>query len=85
MVKLLEVYIYRNIYKMSKVQSYLFSKTYYDINDVNDYIKSHDIHPIKKIHETENMFRVRVQNPDMFKAFRTKKISNHLEAVIGFY
>jgi hypothetical protein len=70
---------------MSKVQSYLFLKSYYDINEVNDYINSHDIHPIKAIHETDNMFRVRVQDPKQFKKFRTKKLSNHLEAVIGFY
>jgi hypothetical protein len=41
--------------------------------------------PIKKVHKTLNFLRYRLQDPDLFKSFRLKKIGDGIELVLGIF
>jgi hypothetical protein len=69
---------------ISDIQAILFDKHFWEKEDVEEYLKTHDYKPIKDIHETKNRYRVRLIEPTEFGHFIIHKIPNHVELVIGF-
>jgi hypothetical protein len=66
------------------IHSILFDKNYYTIKQTKDYLRLHDMKPIKKVHITTNFYRYRLIDPKIFKSFSTKSISPHIKIVIGY-
>lgn len=69
---------------MSKVQSILFDKNYWNIRNIVDFLYDHDFEPIKGMHITNNYYRVRIKHPLKNKSYRTKNISEGLKFIIEF-
>ena len=74
----------------SAIQALLFSKNKkygWDSKRVKEYIKYHNYHPIKSIHETSNFYRVRLRRPDVFRRMRLFRLSPKMgiESILGFY
>ena len=68
---------------MSKIQSIIFSKKYYNIPKLKNYIIKNNF-KIMKIDETPHTYRVRQLEPKMFRYFRIIKPSKGVEFVLGF-
>lgn len=69
---------------MSNIQSILFDKKKWDISSAYHWIISHDQRPMKKAHITKNNIRFRIKPPSHFRRFRTFKLHNGIDLVIGF-
>jgi hypothetical protein len=71
---------------MSEIHSVLFDKNYYDEKLAKTWLKIEGLHPIKKVHITENFLRYRIRDPNLFKRFITKEIpKDHVKLIIGYY
>lgn len=72
----------------SIVQSIIFKKNYWSLDEAKKWIKDHPRYiPIKAPHETNNYYRFRIVNPDRDKYdFRTINFSSggDIKAVIMF-
>jgi hypothetical protein len=64
------------------IQSVIFDKDRYDIKDVYDFLKHHNIKPIKAPHITENYIRMRISPPN-FSHYITKDLHNGVKIIIG--
>lgn len=69
---------------MSQIQSILFDKYFFSVDDVYYWLKLHNIVPLKPIHEVSNFYRVRIKDPRNFYRFITKD-RGHIKFIIGFY
>lgn len=69
---------------MSSIQSILFDNKKWTSVKAMKWIKSHNYKPLKRVHKTENKFRYRINEPEQFKRFRTKKLGDGIEVVLGF-
>jgi hypothetical protein len=68
----------------STIQSVLFDKTIWSLDDAKKWLRQHRIVPIKKVHSTKYFYRFRIKEPNEFIRFITKKIAHGVELVIGF-
>ena len=66
------------------IQNIMFKKKYFTLKEANEYIKKHGYKPIKKVHETDKMYRYRLASPKLFNKFRTLKIKKGILITIGF-
>ncbi len=69
---------------MSSVQSIIFNKNYWSLPQIKQWLRYHRFRPIKKVHETKNFYRYRLQNPSNFSRFITKKLPDNIELIIGY-
>src|SRR5687768_17390813 len=65
-----------NIYTMSEVQSIFFNSSKYNTRQARTYLKKHDYKPLKKVHQTPNGLKYRLQLPSKYKDFRSEKIDD---------
>lgn len=56
----------------------------YTKTKAQNWVKKHGFHQIKPTHSTAHLHRIRLQNPNKFKRFRTKRIGDGIEFVMGF-
>lgn len=68
---------------MSNIQALLFDKHYYNINDVNDYLKNHNLKKLKPYHITDNYIRVRLIDPNKFTHYFTLEKKKGIKMIIG--
>ena len=54
---------------MSEIQSILIDKNYFTLEQANDWIKDKGFRPIKKVHETSNLYRFRITDPKLYSRF----------------
>ena len=66
------------------LQSLLFARDKYTPKEAIEYLKEHDIEPIKKVHKTEHYLRYRITSPKDYKRYRTSAFSNNIKAIIGY-
>ena len=69
----------------SKIQSVIFDKSKWDIQQSHEWLIQHHIKPIKIAHETKNNWRWRIKLPGKFKNFITKDFGDGIKIVMGFY
>lgn len=69
---------------MSEVHSILFDNSYYNATSARKWLKDHNYKAIKQVHKTKNKLRYRIRDPSLYKKFITKKITPHIELVLGF-
>lgn len=69
---------------MSKIQAVLFDKDMYNTSKARYWMKSHDIQPIKRVHETKRYYRYRINDPKDFNRFRTKLIDSGVKFIFGY-
>lgn len=50
--------------KHSFIQAVLFPKNNWSEEQINQYLKTHNLHRIKATHETDNFKRVRLREPN---------------------
>jgi len=67
----------------SQVQSILFERSKWTYAKAMEWLVKHNYSPLK-IDITNNFYRFRIFPPSMFSRFRTKKVSDGIEFVIGF-
>ena len=67
---------------MSKIQAILFDKHHWTFNKIAEFLVEHDFNPIKKMHITDNYYRIRLRKPNKTKKYRTKKINDGLKFII---
>jgi hypothetical protein len=65
------------------VQSILINKHILDKRQAKRYIKRMGYTPKKKAHETKNYYRFRINNPNLFDYFVTKRINDIVTVVFG--
>lgn len=68
----------------SAIQSVIFDKSYWTIPESRQWLKAHRIKPLKR-HTTKRFYRYRIHEPSDFQRIRTKKTSDGLDLLIGFY
>ena len=63
---------------MTIIQAVLFSKDTYDTYRARRWLMKHKLYPIKHVHETINLYRYRIREPDYDRyEYRTKNISRY--------
>ena len=67
----------------SKVQSIIFKKSEYSLEEAKDWLKKNG-YKYSKVDEKESTYRFRQIDPDKFNNFRTKKTSSGISFVLGF-
>lgn len=68
---------------MQLIQAILFDNKKWLTSEARKWLHSHGYKPIKKVHTTHNFHRYRLADPEQFKSFYTKKLSDGIELVIG--
>jgi len=58
----------------NKIQAILFDKRYFSKNKAKEWMKKHNIKPIKDVHETKYLWRYRLMEPDSNYKYITKSI-----------
>jgi hypothetical protein len=66
------------------VQSVIFHRSHWSPHKAREWLKYHNLEPIKKVHTTENYYRYRIDLPTMFSKFRIKHLPNKVSLVLGF-
>ena len=75
---------------MSEIQAIMFSK---NINEfgfkwttqkAKQWLRDHNIYPIKSARETPNYYRFRINDPKKYNSFITKKTNLGIDFIIGF-
>ena len=69
---------------MSKIQSMLFNKKYYNQKEAKQWLKDNNLKPIKRVDITKNFYRYRIRQPTDAYYYRIKKFKKGIEAVIMF-
>ena len=67
----------------SKIQAVLFDKRLFTTAQARRWLIKNDLRAMKVVHITGSYLRYRVEDPNHFRRFSTKKLSNGVEAVIG--
>ena len=68
------------------VQSVVFPKKHFTLREANDWIKKHNYkltHYGKKVHITPTQFRFRQTSPLKYKKYRTARLKNHVQLIVG--
>lgn len=68
---------------MKIIQSVLFPKNEFSINDAKDWLIQHKLH-YSKLDVTNNFYRFRQVNPDNSKKFIIDTLPNKIELVIQY-
>ena len=58
-----------NHYIMNNIQAIIFNKKHFTPLSSNNWIKRHDFHPIKQMHETKHYYRYRIKEPKRGKIY----------------
>ena len=67
------------------VQAIIISKEHYSLKSANNWIKLHNLKPIKKVHTTINVYRYRLKEPnENLYNYRMKHITTGIMAVIEY-
>lgn len=69
---------------MSEIQSIIFNKEKYSIERARYWLFINDLKYYGKVDIKKNTYRFRQTNPNKYRHFRTKKISNGITLVLGF-
>lgn len=69
---------------MSHIQSIIFDKRYWNIDDAEIWLNYHNFKTSKRVHETHNSYRFRLVDPSYFSRIRSHKLNNGITFVIGF-
>lgn len=68
---------------MKNIQAILFNRNEWTLEETKNYLKHHNIIPIKKVHKTKQFYRYRLINPDSNKyKYYTKKLNNGIDLII---
>ena len=67
---------------MSLIQSVLFDKGIYKPPEARQWLKRHNLKPIKRLHETEGYYRYRIAEPIRSQKYRIINLSDHIKAVV---
>lgn len=70
---------------ISDIHTVFFTKDKFTTKKAREWLKLHNLKPIKRVHKTVNTLRYRIREPDLFSSFITKKNKNGVNFVIGFY
>lgn len=65
------------------VQSIIFDKKYWTINECKRWLHYNGFNPIKNVHATTHFYRWRISEP-IYKRYAIKKLNNGIELVLGF-
>lgn len=68
---------------MYQLQSILFDKSHWTKHTIKGFLDYANIKPMKGFHETQNYIRVRIKDPKKFSQFKTIKMTDNIEAVVG--
>ena len=69
---------------MSKIQSILFDKKYFNTDKARNWLKKNNFKPIKRVHITKNFLRYRILYPSKAYGFRIINFGKHIKAVVMF-
>ena len=64
------------------IQSVLFPKSF-SFLEIQKFLNTHNLHPIKPIHETAKFKRVRISEPN-YKNYYTRKLPNGVDLFYGY-
>ena len=65
----------------SKIQAVLFDKRLFTTAQARQWLRKNDLRAMKVVHITERYLRYRIEDPNQFRRFSTKKLSNGVEAL----
>lgn len=69
-------------YSGSGIQSIMFPKSKYTSESSFNWLQKHNMKPLKKVHETENYYRYRIEKPNKNNKYYTMKIKHGIQLVI---
>ena len=68
----------------SFIQSILFDRSKFTTIECRRWLKSHHFIPIKRVDRTDQYYHYRLQIPQHFNRFSTKRTKNYISFVIGY-
>lgn len=66
------------------VQAVIFKKDKWTTPKARRWLKKNNYTPIKKVHITDDFYRYRINEPDKYTKFTTKKLKDGIELILGF-
>ena len=66
-----------------QLHSVLFDKQYWTPKTSKEWLRSHDIKPIKPAHISTEKIRYRILDPKLFNKFISKPVNGHITLVFG--
>jgi hypothetical protein len=66
-----------------EIVSVLFDKREFTIKEAQKMLDDMNLKPIKPVHATEKFFRFRIQEPRLFKSFKTHVVNNNIKFIYG--
>lgn len=66
------------------IQSILFDNRVWTLLAAHKWLMKNNIFPKKSAHMTKNHIRFRIEDPEKYQRFRTKKLDNGIDLVFGF-
>lgn len=66
------------------IQAVLFDKNRWTPKKASSWLRSHNYHPIKDVHETINNYRYRINEPEKYGKLRIKHLPDGISLIIGY-
>ena len=68
---------------VSKIQSVIFDKSHFSESDVHEWLMKNNLTVIEALHKRGDQIRARIEDPADFDNFTTKRLTKHIEVVVG--
>jgi hypothetical protein len=69
----------------SEIQSVYFMDNSWTPTTARQWLKSHNIRPIKGVQHNGYQFRYRIREPELYRRFATKMLGDDIYLVLGIY
>ncbi len=69
---------------MSKIQSLIFNRSYYNCPKAYEWMKKHNFKPIKQVHKTDKKLHYRIRSPKKNGKYKTIRFNNLISARVLF-
>ena len=71
---------------MSSIQSVVFERKYWTTTMARKWLRYNNLKPIKNVDLSHpKQYRYRINHPEMYTHFISKKLPDHVMLIIGFY
>lgn len=67
-----------------EIHSVAFYKGRWTEQEAREWLRKHNLKPIKDVHITKYTFRYRIIDPEEFKTFSTIKTTDKINLIIGY-
>jgi hypothetical protein len=67
------------------IQAVLFSRNNFNTRRARQWLRQHNLVPIKRVHKTPGYLRYRIMEPDSAASYSTKKVKEGIKIVLMYF